>query len=227
MNEQELPPLSSELKELLANAPRPSPPPGFDAAVLTKVKATLAAGGAAAAAGAVAGAKLGAWGAALSVGALVVGVATGLGAGAVMWKDKAVEQRAALAPMVETPTPPVEEPVVVDPPIDQTPARKPLVKKTEDAPKRDLQLAEERGLIEIARTALVKRDTERALTTLEDHARKFPAGQLVEERESLMVQALVNAGQVQEARERAAAFRKRFPDSMLLPAVEAALKAAE
>ena len=66
-------------------------------------------------------------------------------------------------------------------------------------------------------------ETARALEAIEGHARKFPKGQLLEERDSLWVQALVNAGKFDEARLRAAEFRASFPDSMLLPAVEAAL----
>jgi outer membrane protein assembly factor BamD (BamD/ComL family) len=60
---------------------------------------------------------------------------------------------------------------------------------------------------------------EAALAPLAEHARRFPSGRLVEEREALRVQALAKLGRVAEARQVAQAFRARFPRSVLLPRV--------
>ena len=88
----------------------------------------------------------------------------------------------------------------------------------------DAQLAGERALIEIARTALGKNDTAAALDALGKHDAKYPHGQLTEEREALAVQALAGAGRMDEARTRGARFKRDFPGSMLTPVVDSALR---
>src|SRR5437764_677593 len=67
--------------------------------------------------------------------------------------------------------------------------------------------------------------TASALGTLDRSAKQFPSGRLVEERESLRVQALVQAQRYAEARTSGNRFRKRFPTSMLLPVVNSAIDA--
>jgi hypothetical protein len=89
---------------------------------------------------------------------------------------------------------------------------------------RDVDLAAERALLEVARTALARGDSASALAALDQHAGRFPRGRLIEERESLAVQALAASGRRDEAQRRAEQFRRRSPDSMLLPAVEEALE---
>ena len=49
-------------------------------------------------------------------------------------------------------------------------------------------------------------------------------GQLSEERDSLLVQALVTKGDYDQARERVAAFRRRYPASLFAPAIDQALQ---
>lgn len=88
---------------------------------------------------------------------------------------------------------------------------------------RDGQLAAERSLLEMARTALGRGDCARALEPLEDHAAKHPRGKLAEEREVLRVRTLACAGRMDEARSRAASFRERFPKSIFLPVIEQVL----
>jgi hypothetical protein len=83
-------------------------------------------------------------------------------------------------------------------------------------------LAGERALLETARAALGRGDFARALTAAQRHERRWPRGQLAEEREALTVRALAASGQVDAARARAGAFRARFPRSIFLPAVDAA-----
>ena len=84
----------------------------------------------------------------------------------------------------------------------------------------DSALRAERALIDTAQTAVARRDAEAALATLAKHAREFPQGRLVEEREWLTIQALVLAGHGDDARARATSFRRTFPQSLMLPAVD-------
>ena len=91
-------------------------------------------------------------------------------------------------------------------------------------PTRDFELADERAAVDMARSALARGEPAQALIALDALAKRLPRGQLAEERESLAVEALMAAGQVEEAKARAAKFRADFPQSMLLPAVDAALE---
>jgi hypothetical protein len=88
---------------------------------------------------------------------------------------------------------------------------------------KDVGLGMERALIERARTAGARGDTASMLEALDRHARDFPAGRLTEEREALAIQALVQSGRIDEARSRAVRFRARFPTSVFLAPVNAAL----
>lgn len=80
-------------------------------------------------------------------------------------------------------------------------------------------LAAERAVLDVARTALGRGDAENALSAATEHAKKFPRGALSEEREAIAVQALAAGGRKDEARARAERFKKAHPDSILLPAV--------
>ena len=93
------------------------------------------------------------------------------------------------------------------------------------APGRDLGLAAERALLEVARTALARGDADVALATLNRHRARFPTGRLLEERESLAIQALAMSGRKAQAQARADRFRERSPDSMMLPAINEVLDA--
>lgn len=111
------------------------------------------------------------------------------------------------------------------PPPTQSGAAGASAASAQDTPSgHDAQLAGERALIEIARTALAKGDSAAALDALGKHAAKYPRGQLAEEREALAVEALAGAGRMDEARARAARFKRDFPSSMLMPVVDSALK---
>lgn len=83
-------------------------------------------------------------------------------------------------------------------------------------------LAAERALLDVARTALGRGAGANALTSCDEHAKKFPGGALAEEREAIAVQALVLEHRPEDARARAERFRKTHPRSILLPAVLAA-----
>jgi hypothetical protein len=88
----------------------------------------------------------------------------------------------------------------------------------------DHDLAAERALLEIARTALVRGQYSAALEELTRHEAQFPSGTLAEDREALAVQALVGLGHAEEARSRAARFHASYPRSMMIPVVDAAIK---
>jgi hypothetical protein len=89
---------------------------------------------------------------------------------------------------------------------------------------RDGNLAAERILIDTSRSALARGDHAAALDAVAQHGERFPNGQLAEEREVIAVQALVAAKRVQEAADRAGRFRRKYPNSLLLPVLDAALR---
>jgi hypothetical protein len=84
----------------------------------------------------------------------------------------------------------------------------------------------ERALIERARTALYRGSNETALHYLDECARSFPRGQLAEEREALWIQSAFGAAKYQVARERAQAFARQYPHSLMLPSIEEVLRGA-
>jgi len=84
-------------------------------------------------------------------------------------------------------------------------------------------MAAERRLLDVARTALGRGNGVDALAACDEHARKFPNGLLAEEREAIAVQALVESKRLPEARVRSDRFRQSYPKSILLPAVAAAV----
>ena len=86
-------------------------------------------------------------------------------------------------------------------------------------------LGGERALLDRARIALAQGNTADAERALAMHARRYPAGLLVEEREALAIKTLVDVGRVDEARRRAVRFKERFPSSIFLPAVDETLGA--
>ena len=85
------------------------------------------------------------------------------------------------------------------------------------------RLGQERLLLDEARAGLVEGDPERALQKLESHRAHFADGLLAEEREAMLVEALVRLGRYDEAREGANRFRARAPGSLFLPTVESAI----
>ncbi|MDF2692354.1 MAG: hypothetical protein K0S65_737 [Labilithrix sp.] len=88
-------------------------------------------------------------------------------------------------------------------------------------------LEEEYRLVDGARAKLASKDYAGALRTIREHAERFPSGQLNQECESLHIQALVETGRLAEARQRADAFRVRFPKGLLLPSVARAIASSE
>jgi hypothetical protein len=190
-------------------------------------------GGAGAASGG-AGAASGALGKVLySALLLAIGAAAGAGAHAALTSRASVSQAPPVAvssPIVvssQPPEPPPEPTVASLATSSAAPAAPPTASVPAPADERarhKAQLKTERLLLEAAQTALRSGDTESALGALRRHAREFPHGQLVEERELMMVQALNASGDSAAARRRAAEFKKQFQGSLMQDAVDQASK---
>jgi len=95
-----------------------------------------------------------------------------------------------------------------------------------DVAEQDRALEREQALLEVARTALGRGNAADAMQALTRHVEEFPSGRLVEERESLRIQALAALGRRPEAIDLFKAFSKRFPHSLFLPAMQALLEDA-
>jgi hypothetical protein len=160
----------------------------------------------------------------------IASVSAGSGALVQKYRDDrkiaALEQKLAVA-AVAPPLPAIApEPV----PAPSPPARMqeaapappppPATRPGSEAPRKDADLQAERRLIEGARTALLRREPEHALSSLSAHEKRFKLGRLAEERDSLRVQALAALGKAPQARAAAAAFHERYPESFFGPAVD-------
>ncbi len=88
----------------------------------------------------------------------------------------------------------------------------------------DAELARERAELEVARTALGRGQGEATLELLAAQTKRFPGGRLAEERDGLRIQALLTTGRRGEAEQSAAAFRKRYPQSLFQSAIDTALE---
>jgi hypothetical protein len=89
----------------------------------------------------------------------------------------------------------------------------------------DSAWARERALLDTARRKLAQGEAQASLSELGRHGQLFPEGKLAEEREALMINALVSVEKYDEARQKAGTFRKRYPHSFLSPSVDAAILA--
>jgi len=85
------------------------------------------------------------------------------------------------------------------------------------------QLQAERELLDEARAGLVAGEPSRALDRLEQHRRRFLNPLLAEERDAMWVEALAQAGRLDDARQRAAAFHRTYPQSLFLPTIDSAV----
>jgi hypothetical protein len=222
-------PPDPELAERLRAEPVPAPSAEARDRMRTRLASVipaLAAPGAASAADGGAPAKvsaLGAHGLTVVGVAFVVGVVAGGGAMTltrreppprVVYVDRPLPLQSA--PSIVAPAPSASAiPSAVRPPRS--------VPSASPTPRPDV-LAEERQVIDDARRRLTAGNAADALDVLDAHARRFPHGQLAEEREALAVQALVLRGRYDDARARADALRAHAPNSVYLPAVDVALR---
>lgn len=171
-------------------------------------------------------------GAAKLVGALLLGgvVGGGVVAGVLRPTERVVHVDRVSPSGTPSPSPVVSSPAIAVVDVSSLPTVSASVRTSRSAPaassarSHDGDLSAERAILERARSALARGDAAGALVAVDQHERGFPNGQLAEEREVVAVQALVAAGRTQEAAERGARFRKAFPNSVLLPIVDQALR---
>jgi len=147
------------------------------------------------------------------VGAAAVAL---LGAPRVVYIDRIVPAASAST----TPEPPTSGPAFVVP--SASPSAAPHAVAAAAAPSSDA-LARERALLDVAHTALGRHEGQRALDAASQHLREFRHGQMTEEREAIAVQALVLLDRRDEALDRGARFKKRWPGSVFVPVIDAAL----
>jgi hypothetical protein len=142
-------------------------------------------------------------------------------------------QAAPLAPAqaVETPNPAigpgggpalVPSAVVVSPPAHSHLGARLAHARSEAGPS-SVTLAHELSSIDAARSRLARGDAEGALSQLDAYARGYPRGRLELEAEVLRIDALDQSGRTVAARERAEAFLRRHPHSVLAARVRARL----
>jgi hypothetical protein len=157
---------------------------------------------------------------------LVASFALGSVAGIFFWRGTHPPVPAPIAPAERDPpamvsSPPPREATVVA----TAPSAAPVAQATPSSNGSPASsLAAERTLLDIARSAFGRGEGGQALAALARHEKLYPNGQLAEEREALAVRSLVLTQRIDQARSRAARFRRRYPDSVMLPAVEAALE---
>jgi len=245
MNEHELEPLSSELDDLLqAERTRPSISEETRGRLYSRVAASVAVvglvgAGAAAAHGSGATSTIGSFLArkvTIGIASFFLGGLAGAGVHAYATrapdvkdaKDaKVVAVQGPSAPAVVTAVSPSVAPTTTTEitPVVSVPAvpSATAVAAVANSIGKPSTLKAEDDLLSVARTALKTGDAAGALVVVDDHAKRFPNGQLSQEREALAVQALAKSGRSDEARVRGDRFKKSFPGSLYLPVVEAAL----
>jgi hypothetical protein len=144
-----------------------------------------------------------------AVGAAAYEIHSRLAPTPVAHRTLASATRAVVSPPAP-PTPAVAMPelrVAPEPPV-AAPSLPPA-----DAARAELHLMRQ------ARAAVARGDFAAALSPIAEHSHRFKNGRLVEEREALRVKTLLGLGRSNEARRAAAAFRARFPRSVLLPTI--------
>lgn len=221
MSDLDLEPLPDDVLSALGSLPSPTLPPGVAEAVLAKVKVsaglTAAAMGSTAASSAASSTVTAAKGGAtlllkvLPVVTLTAGLGLGVAADRFLLRPTTIIERVVVE-RIEVPVP--AETTKPAPVVRPAPA----MKKPVDT------LGRERVLLDLARSALSSGDATKALAAARSHETQFPSGQLVEEREALMVQILWNAGRRDDAVRRLHAFSAQFPDSPLRPSLDAMMR---
>lgn len=125
---------------------------------------------------------------------------------------------AAVAPPVPLPEVSVTSggPGIVAPPSSLSPAvSAPVARANSD-------LARERALLDRAREHAAHGEPSQVLEQVALHLRQYPQGKLAEEREALAIRALLTLERADEAQARARRFRAAYPNSFLLPVLDAA-----
>lgn len=152
--------------------------------------------------------------------AAVIGILS-VGVGAAAYQFRAylapANDRPAAAPAPRPAPPPA--PVAAAQEAEEAEEATPATAVDKPTLSRADQARAELRLLRQARAAVAREDYAAALPQIAEHAHRFKDGRLTEEREALRVKALVGLDRTAEARRAAAAFRARFPRSVLLSAV--------
>lgn len=111
-----------------------------------------------------------------------------------------------------TPPPPAAPVTAPEPSAVRAPARRPPIARAA-APAAEDGLAVEQRLLNEAHRALAA-NPRRALALAEDHARRYPHGQLAAERTLIEIEALVAMGHRRDAEARAQRLRRTAPNSI-------------
>ncbi|MFZ5891385.1 MAG: hypothetical protein ACOY0T_10065 [Myxococcota bacterium] len=96
---------------------------------------------------------------------------------------------------------------------------------SERTPRTSETASNEFQLLRAARQALATNPA-RALALTDEHARSFPRGMLIQEREAIAIESLARVGRQADAKLRAQRFLQRFPASPYAKRVEAAVPSA-
>ena len=224
-------PLSPELGALLEGERRAGPVPrSVQDEAWERVAAALAGGAVAPKAAA---ARRG-WSARKGLVTATLGLCVGMALGAwlhAMLAKPVVEVREVAAPQASAAASSAPEPIAspsAQPPPPAPPPASSSITRSPSQPfaaasSRPDALAQERTLLDRARSALARGDVAAARAALAEHEHTFARGMLAEEREFLAIQCALREGNAGEARERAARFRARFPGSALQPAIDQSL----
>jgi hypothetical protein len=86
-------------------------------------------------------------------------------------------------------------------------------------------LLREEVAFDTARAAFVQGNMDATINALVVHARDFPRGQHAPERDKMWIDALLRSGRQEEGCRRVEGFRKAYPRSGYLPALESACPA--
>lgn len=213
------PPPPPEVDTLLAHERDVSPvPAAVRARTLARARAALVAGAVRSPSRPIATTRRISWAAAAAL-VCVGGVA--IGAAAYEIRVRLIEAPSAppaAAPVTRVAIKPAT-PAAPEAPIADAPSAPPDTRATTPPLSRADAARAELRLLKQARAAVARENYAAAMPPIAEHVRRFKNGRLAEEREALRVKALAGLGRTDEAQRAAAAFRARFPRSVLLPAV--------
>lgn len=235
MNHDELEPMDPEMAALLGiKKPMPRPPDDVRERVLAHVVGHVVlppsgggGGGGSAVTSSLARRPLAWLAATFTAGAIVGGALLHqVAPERVVYADRPTP--AAVAPVVPPPWNAVPEPAPppTPAPSSEAPAASP-VRAARPVDSSDLDskaLAAQRALLDVARAALSRGEAANAIEVVKRDAVEFPNGKLAEEREAILIRALVQVGSFDEARDRATRFHARYPDSISGRAVDSAIR---